>query len=182
MNQESFDKLWWAAQPPRVRGLKDLPVDTSRTALALELAQQGFTIFIPVCVYGWSPYGVMSCYAANGFKWVPALLQTGFTVAQNPIGPDEISQNAPIPKGAIKISLDATDYPPFDPPVPVVPTKPLGNPVGFALYLNIWAGSPGDNLADWPENSSYEDSRGKFIKRVGKPSPFGTPVWWEKLG
>jgi hypothetical protein len=175
MNREQWTEMWWLAQPPQVRELRSMPADEARTAKALSLAQTGFTILIPVCVYGWDAHNAMECYQANGFKWVPALLQN-LTVAQFPLNPWELSQDTPMPKGSIKVSLAEADYPPFDPPSVPAPA-PSFVPVGINLYGNVYASVTGDTYAD---GSPWADQRGKFEKHS---CPFFGihRAWWEKV-
>lgn len=177
-DRETFNKLYWASKPAAVRALQSMPVEDARTQAAVTLAQQGYQIDVMVHVWGFDPWGTMQGRRVNGFKWVPALLQN-FTVAQYPLNPWELSQDTPMPKGAIKTSLDDADYPAFDPPVPVAPPAKPVIPVGPQIYGNVYSSNIGDDLISYPIGNTFTDSRGTF-KKAGRQTPFGLSAWWEK--
>ncbi len=176
--REEFNETYWAAQPPAVRALRTMPGGSERTQAALELAQKGYTVDVMIGVYGFEPWGTMSGRMLHGFKWSPALLQD-YTLVMWPLNPWEIGPSAPMPKGAIKTSLNPADYPPFDPPKPDETAMPVAaNPVGAQVSGNIYCGNFGDNR---PVGSEYSDERGRFVKKAMQ-TPFGAKTWWEKVG
>jgi hypothetical protein len=94
------DTLW------KLRGSPDaMPV-------AKKLALQGFIIDVPIMVWGWSAPLVMAMRIADGYKYVASGLMD-FMPAPGQALP-----------GAIKVSIDATDYPSLVviPPPPDVTT------------------------------------------------------------
>ena len=177
MTRDEFNEVYWAAQPPAVRALREMQNGPDKMNAAVALAQQGFTVDVFIGFYGFEPWGTMSGRQMQGLKWAPALLQD-YHMVPNPINPGESGPDAPMPKGAIKTSVDPADYPPFDPPEP--PNKPqlVKNPVGVQIPgTNIYAGDFGDN---WPAGSQYTDERGAFVKK-SQQTPFGPRMWWEKV-
>jgi hypothetical protein len=174
--QEAFNELYWLAQPPDVRALKDMPFGQERTGAAIKLAQEGHSIDVMIGVYGYTPWGAMSSRQMNGFKWAPALLQD-LHVVQAPLYPWELGPGSTMPKGAILISLEGADYPAFDPPVVDPGVVLFPNPVGPCVWGNVYSGNFGDN---WLVGGKFTDARGTFEKKSA-PSMFGTKMWWEKV-
>jgi hypothetical protein len=178
MTREEFNEMYWTAQPPPVRELRNMQWGADRTVVALDLAQKGYAIDVMIGVYGFEPWGTMSGRTLEGYKWAPALLQD-YTVVKYPLNPWELGPNAPMPKGAIKTSLDGKDYPAFDPPKAdpnALPT--ITNPVGAQVTGATYCGNFGDN---WAVGSEYTDERGRFVKK-SLQTPFGPKTWWEKVG
>jgi hypothetical protein len=78
--QEAFDNAYWAAQPPAVQALRNMPAD-ERVNAATQLANEGYSIDVPIMVWGWDPYTVTQAREANGYTWVPSALQPSLPVA-----------------------------------------------------------------------------------------------------
>ena len=66
---------YWSLQPPAVQALRDMP-DDRRLPLAKQLAQQGYTIDVPIMVWGWDPLVTMTVRQNMGYTWVPSALQS----------------------------------------------------------------------------------------------------------
>ena len=47
-----------------------------RATLATQLASEGYSIDVPIMVWGWDPSTTMSMREADGYTWVPSALQT----------------------------------------------------------------------------------------------------------
>lgn len=76
----SFDEAYWASQPAAVQQLQTVnPAD--RTELAAQLANQGYSIDVPIMVWGWDPATTMAARQADGYTWVPSALQQPVEVA-----------------------------------------------------------------------------------------------------
>ena len=137
---------YWAAQPPQVRALRNMDTTTAdRGMLAAELAQKGFTIDVPIMVYGWDAAIVMTIREADGLTWVPSALQPniGYQVPGGPTNPPYVPYDPNNrPSGSIKVSTASPDYPPFDPPAPPKPA-PATNVVGAKLFGNVYGTGPG---------------------------------------
>ncbi len=98
---------YWAEQPPAVQALRDMP-DDQKFFYAQDLAKQGYTIDVPIMVWGWDPLVTMTMRQQEGYTWVPSALQPNI-----PIGPGitnvwnlpSYDGNNP-PPGSIKVSTD----------------------------------------------------------------------------
>ncbi len=75
------DDAYWAAQPAAVQQLRTITNETQRTAVARELASEGYTIDVPIMVWGWSPQTTTQLRQSYGYTWVPSGLQTPIPVA-----------------------------------------------------------------------------------------------------
>jgi hypothetical protein len=72
--QMTPDQAYWAEQPPAVQALQNMdPAD--RGAAALQLAQQGYTIDVPIMAWGWDPLTTMVERQNYGYTWVPSAMQ-----------------------------------------------------------------------------------------------------------
>ena len=179
--QTQFDQAYWASQPPEVRALVGIADQTQRASVAAQLASQGFTIDVPIMVWGWDAYLVMTMRANYGFTWVPSALQPAVTMAPGVSIPGTLPYDpANPPPGSIRVSTNIQDYPPFDPPAPPTPqpapvgTDPVGNQSVGTLYYSV----PG--VDNYPDGAKYTDSRGTFLKHV-VITPFGRTCYWEKI-
>jgi len=97
---------YWAAQPPAVQQLRDIPDLASRSALAQQLADQGYTIDKAIMVWGWDPLKTMLTRQMYGYTWAPNMNQgnvstPGITLpGQTPYDP-----KSP-PPGSIAVNTD----------------------------------------------------------------------------
>lgn len=176
--QELTNDIYWLAQPPAVRELRFLPDNgTERYTKAESLAKEGFKIDVPIMVFGWDAVKVMKLRHDYGYTWVPSALMPNITIAPGLVmhGSAPYDPNAP-PSGAIKVSTEAKDFPPFEKPVPVE-QKVSESPVGLQSLGSIYLTVAGDKF---PDGTIVNEPRGKFIKKV-KVSPFGAWAYWEKL-
>lgn len=73
--QQQFDQAYWAAQPPAVQALQNIQDPEQRETLATQLANEGYSIDVPIMVWGWDPSVVTSMRQADGYTWVPSALQ-----------------------------------------------------------------------------------------------------------
>ncbi|MGD1096970.1 MAG: hypothetical protein ABSB35_33885 [Bryobacteraceae bacterium] len=70
------DEAYWAQQPPAVQALQYMPED-QRAAAGQALADQGYSIDVPIMVWGWDPMSTMIQRQIDGYAWVPAAQQSG---------------------------------------------------------------------------------------------------------
>jgi hypothetical protein len=70
----AFDNAYWASQPTAVQTLRNMP-EAEREGYADQLASEGYTIDVPIMVWGWDPSIVTSMRQADGYTWVPSGLQ-----------------------------------------------------------------------------------------------------------
>jgi hypothetical protein len=73
--QEAFDNAYWASQPAPVQALRTMQNQEQRTALATQLASEGYSIDVPIMVWGWDPSVTTAMRQADGYTWVPSALQ-----------------------------------------------------------------------------------------------------------
>jgi hypothetical protein len=93
----SFDQDYWASQPAAVQQLQDIQNPTQRTQVATQLAQEGYSIDVPIMVWGWDPQLTTQLRQADGYTWVPSAEQQPVEVAPG-------------------LTFDGTSYNPAKPP------------------------------------------------------------------
>jgi len=183
--QAAFDQAYWLAQPPAVQALQSISDFQTRLATAMQLATQGYTVDVPIMVWGWDPYLVMSQRQQYGYTWVPSALMAPVTMAPGVTQPGAIGYdpNNP-PPGAIKVSLKLADYPPFTAPsvpAPVVPATSLVGVAEGAGYFQA-TGNVLPNGAKLTDGAQYIDpsGRGNFIyhQSTSWTAPNGIVHWF----
>jgi hypothetical protein len=177
--QQLFDQAYWASQPPEVQALPGIADPDQRAAQAATLATDGFTIDVPIMVWGWDAYLVMTMRAQFGYTWVPSALQPPVSIAPGTTQPGVIPYNpADPPPGSIEVSTNVSDYPPFTLPAQPTPQTPAGiDPVGLQSVGNIYLDVPGEN---YQNGATYTDTRGTFQKHV-VITPFGRNIYWQMI-
>ena len=191
-----FDNAYWLSQPREVRALRGTePTDAQKLAGAsgfypmdsdtrmnrgVELAIKGFKIDVPIMLWGWDPYKVMKLRLEYGYTWVPNALQPPVQMAPGLSGSGinlvPYDPKNP-PGGAIKVSVNLADYPPFDPPIPLPPSPAQEGPVGGQSVGNLYYSVPGETFID---GQKFSEPRGTFLKHV-TITPFGRSPYWEKI-
>jgi hypothetical protein len=78
---QSADDIYWSKQPAEVQQLRTMPDIAQRGALAFELATKGYSIDVPVMVWGWDAAKTTELRQGYGYTWVPSALQTPVTAA-----------------------------------------------------------------------------------------------------
>lgn len=101
---EDFDDAYWAQQPPAVQQLRNISDPDQRTALATQLASEGYSIDVPIMDWGWDPAKVTQLRQSFGYTWVPSAEQANVTAAPGITGPGIIpyDPNNP-PAGSIAV-------------------------------------------------------------------------------
>jgi hypothetical protein len=79
--QQAFDDSSWASQPPAVQALQNIQDPEQRAAMATQLANEGYSIDVPIMVWGWDPSITTAMRQADGYTWVPSALQNPVEVA-----------------------------------------------------------------------------------------------------
>jgi hypothetical protein len=176
--QQQFDQAYWASQPPQVQALEGITDQDQRASQAATLATGGFIIDVPIMVWGWDPYLVMTMRAQFGYTWVPSALQPPVTIAPGLAQPGAVAYD-PLhpPPGSIKVSTNIADYPPFIPPPQPTPQSPVEDPVGMQSIGDIYLSVPGET---YPNGATFTDSRGTFEKHL-VVTPFGLNAYWELI-
>jgi len=77
----SFDDAYWAAQPAAVQQLRTIQDPTERAEVATQLADEGYSIDVPIMVWGWDPQITTQARESLGYTWVPSALQQPVEVA-----------------------------------------------------------------------------------------------------
>jgi hypothetical protein len=178
--QTAFDKAYWASQPNELRALPAIDDFEQRSLRAADLASKGFVVDVPIMVWSWDPYLVMTMRANYGYTWVPSALQSNVLVAPGVSQPGTVPYDpARPPSGSIRVSTNLADYPPLNPPVPV-PLQPSndGDPVGIQSLGTLFLSVPGEA---YPDGAKFTGARGTFLKHVTF-TPFGRVNYWEKVG
>jgi len=99
------DDAYWASQPAAVQQLRNIPDETQRAALAMQLASEGYTIDYPIMVEGWDPQIATQIRQAAGYTWVPSALQSPVPVAPGLTFPGLTTYNPnDPPPGSILVS------------------------------------------------------------------------------
>jgi hypothetical protein len=177
--QQQFDQAYWASQPPEVQALPGITDQEQRATTAAELATNGFTIDVPIMVWGWDAYLTMTMRAQFGYTWVPSALQPPVSIAPGIAQPGVVSYD-PLhpPAGSIKVSTSIQDYPPFTAAPQPTPQTPAGaDPVGLQSIGNIYYSVPGET---YPDGATFTDTRGTFQKHM-VVTPFGRSAYWQKI-
>jgi hypothetical protein len=176
--QTAFDKAYWASQPPELQALPAMEDFGQRTTRAAVLATKGFVVDVPIMVWGWDPYLVMTMRANYGYTWVPSALQPNISVAPGVTQPGAVAYDpTQPPPGSIKVSTNIADYPPLIPPAPSPQLAADGDPVGLQSIATLYLSVVGDTA---PDGAKFTDSRGTFLKHV-IITPFGRGNYWEKV-
>jgi hypothetical protein len=179
ITQQQFDQIYWASQPPEVQSLPGVASQDQRAARAAELATKGFTVDVPIMVWGWDAYLVMTMRSQFGYTWVPSALQPPITIAPGIAQPGVVPYDPMhAPPGSIKVSTNPEDYPPFVVPAQPQPQTPAGeDPVGLQSIGTLYLSIPGETF---PDGAKFVDTRGTFLKHM-VVTPFGRSSYWEKI-
>lgn len=167
-------EIYKASKPPAVRALFDMPSGAERDTLAHQLAAQGYLLDVPIDVWNWGVVSTMWIRQTYGFTWQPSALMAPLPPGEYPVGP--------VPPGAIKVSTDAKDYPPFEPPA--VKPPPDTRLVGRLLFGNLYTYNAAA-LVD----GKYQFANGEVVTQDGvqyraifTAFAVGTTVYFERLG
>lgn len=101
---KAFDDRYWASQPAAVRALRDIDDIDKRSEMAGQLAASGYSIDVPVMVWGWDPSKVTDIRHGFGYTWIPSAFMTPIQEAPgiNDMGGTPYDPNNP-PPGAIMV-------------------------------------------------------------------------------
>ena len=168
--------IYWASRHPEVRKLRDMErMSAERAAAALELVKRGFTVDAVIDLGRWDAADTMRARQVFEFTWVPALGQQdvgvmpGLSVPAYGYDPDKP------PPGSIRVSTDAADYPPFDPPAeapPPVVLPAVGRPLGGPFF---------DSHDFTTPDGATLIQAGVTYRKHAKATPFGFYHYWEKV-
>lgn len=135
-NNVDFDNAYWAHFAPPVQKLRGAdPLNPATLILAKSLAEQGFLIDVPIMVWQWDPFKIMEDRVQYGYTWIPSAIQANVSEAPGVTQPGSTPYDpSTVPPGAIKVSLNFADYPPYEAPqvaaaAPVTASAPGPVPV-----------------------------------------------------
>jgi hypothetical protein len=80
-SSQSFNDAYWAKQPAAVQQLRSIQDQGERTLLGTQLATQGYSIDVPIMLWGWDPGITTQLRQSYGYTWVPSALQQPVAVA-----------------------------------------------------------------------------------------------------
>lgn len=181
------DAIYWAHQPTAVAALRPLisapAISTSTGAqpaglnLAVQLATQGYTIDLPIMVWGWDPVCTMGYRGSYGYTWVPSLLQAPVSIAPGVAQPGTMPYDpGKPPAGSILVSLNAVDYPPFvvvAPPAPAPQTNVVGT-----CYPAVGVCNVGPALPAGITDGTIVTANGQNYVFHAVQTPFGTSKYF----
>lgn len=83
-----------------------MPDDNAKEQLALNLANQGYSIDTQIMVWNWDPQMTMQVRENQGYSWVPSFGQSNVPVGPGVSDPFEPTSYDPAnpPPGSIKVS------------------------------------------------------------------------------
>jgi hypothetical protein len=100
----TFDQSYWASQPAAVQQLQNIQDPTQRTQVAEQLAGKGYSIDVPIMVWGWDPGTTMAARQSMGYTWVPSAEQHPVEAAPGVAFAGEASYNpGQPPTGSITV-------------------------------------------------------------------------------
>ena len=176
--QKAFNAAYWASKAPTVRGLSAMRGE-ARQVRARELAE-AYTIDAAIDAWGMDPYWTMRLRWEYGYRWVPSALQAPVSIAPglNVPGVTPYDPQHP-PPGSIRVSLEVSDYPAYDPPpAPMPPATGYqpASPATFEQLPGIWITPGGDN---WPPGAEYTRPDGTRLVKVKRGNGWRTQEFWQ---
>ena len=98
------DDAYWSAQPAAVQQLRGIDNLDERKQLGEQLANEGYTIDVPIMVWGWDAGKVTAARQSYGYTWVPSALQQQVSAAPGVRGGGIIPYNSTNPpSGSIRV-------------------------------------------------------------------------------
>jgi hypothetical protein len=96
---DPVDDAYWAKQPAAIQQLREIDDRDQRLALGTQLAHQGYSIDVPIMIWGWDAGKVTAMRQSYGYTWVPSALQQPVTAAPGLTGPGIIPYDPLHPPG-----------------------------------------------------------------------------------
>ena len=101
---QSANDAYWAKQPAAVQRLRNIDDSGQRAMLAGQLAAEGYSIDVPVMVWGWDASKTTQLRQGFGYTWVPSAMQSPVTAAPGITGGAIIPYDpAHPPAGSIQV-------------------------------------------------------------------------------
>jgi hypothetical protein len=70
---QAYDDAYWAKQPLAVQALRNMSDYNERTQLATQLSAEGYSIDVPIMVWGWDPAKITAAWEGYGYSCVPSV-------------------------------------------------------------------------------------------------------------
>jgi hypothetical protein len=80
------DDAYWSQQPAAVQQLRGIDNLDERKQLGEQLASEGYSIDVPVMIWGWDAEKVTAARESYGYTWVPSANQQQVTAAPGVTG------------------------------------------------------------------------------------------------
>jgi hypothetical protein len=77
----SANDAYWAKQPAAVQQLRNIGDSGQRAIMAGQLAAEGYSIDVPVMVWGWDASKTTQLRQGFGYTWVPSAMQAPVSAA-----------------------------------------------------------------------------------------------------
>ncbi len=150
--------------------------DVDRAALAVDLAVEGYTIDVPIDVWGLEPVETTARRRMYGYTWVPPALAPNVEVAPGLLFPGRMYDSRNPPLGSILVPLADGSYvtgPSPLPPVPIELPKPPAAPMavfGIRQEDGSWTIGAGDTMPNrsvvaGPDGKKYlKETRGFWTR------------------
>jgi hypothetical protein len=84
---DAVDDAYWAKQPAAVQQLREIQDPDQRLELGTQLAHKGYSIDVPIMVWGWDAGKVTAMRESFGYTWVSSALQKPVQAAPGLTGP-----------------------------------------------------------------------------------------------
>jgi hypothetical protein len=102
---------YWAAQPPAVQQLRNITDLAGRSAMAQQLADQGYTIDKAIMVWGWDPMKTMQTRQMYGYTWAPSWNQGNVSTPGLTLPGQTAYDPNHAPTGSIAVNTDFANGP-----------------------------------------------------------------------
>jgi hypothetical protein len=98
------DDAYWSKQPAAVQQLRGIDDLDERKQLGEQLASEGYSIDVPIMVWGWDAGKVTAARESYGYTWVPSAMQQPLSAAPGITGTGIVQYNpAHPPSGSIQV-------------------------------------------------------------------------------
>ena len=178
--EQAFNTAYYLSLSPAQSSIvKAAQTNNSRLYdLANAAVKNGVIVDLPIMVWNWNPYQTMLSRQNFGYTWVPSAGMQGIQLVPGVTFPGMVPYNPlpPYPKGAIVVSTNPADFPPFGTPAPPVVPVTRG-PIGDAIPNT----NPQQYVVNYPEAASFTNGQtlavlGHTYKLVA-PGIFSPRYW-----
>jgi hypothetical protein len=98
------DDAYWSQQPAAVQQLRGIDDIGERRQLGEQLASEGYSIDVPIMVWGWDAGKVTAARESYGYTWIPSAMQQPVSAAPGITGAGIVQYDAAHPpSGSIQV-------------------------------------------------------------------------------